>query len=137
LIYGSEAKIPGSADSGIEEEATTDSDSEEVVRIPPISEEVLADFRESLDWSEEDLSRLDEDLEVFLDDFQPPVYQEWTPDLIDEFINEWFVREANPLEEDLASMRKNMLYFLRYLREKSLLPSCFGDTRPSSLEGAA
>ena len=137
LIYGPEAKIPGSADSGIEEEATTDSDSKEVVRVPPISEEVLADFRESLDWSEEDLSRLDEDLEVFLDDFQPPVYQEWTPGLIDEFINEWFVREANPLEEDLASMRKNMLYFLRYLREKSLLPSCFGDTRPASLEGAA
>jgi hypothetical protein len=108
-----------------------------LLEFPPISEEVLADFRESLDWSEEDLSRLDEDLEVFLDDFQPPVYQEWTPDLIDEFINEWFVREANPLEEDLASMRKSMLYFLRYLREKSLLPSCFGDTRPSSLEGAA
>ena len=112
-------------------------ESEEDVRVSPISEKVLADFRESLDWSEEDLSRLDEDLEVFLDDFQPPVYQEWTPDLIDEFINEWFVREANPLEEDLASMRKNMLYFLRYLREKSLLPSCFGDTRPASLEGAA
>ena len=112
LIYGSEATIPGSEDSGIEVESL--SESEEGGRVPPISEKVLADFRESLDWSEEDLSRLDEDLEVFLDDFQPPVYQEWTPDLIDEFINEWFVREANPLEEDLASMRKNILYFLRF-----------------------
>ena len=137
LIYGPEATIPNSEDSAIELEALADSKSEEDVRVPPISEKVLADFRESLDWSEEDLSRLDEDLEVFLDDFQPPVYQEWTPDLIDEFINEWFVKEANPLEEDLASMRKSMLYFLRFLRKKSLLPSCFGDTRPASLEGAA
>ena len=137
LIYGPEAKIPGSEDSGVEVESLAVSESEEDVRDLPISEKVLADFRESLDWSEEDLSRLDEDLEVFLDDFQPPVYQEWTPDLIDEFMNEWFVREANPLEEDLASMRKSMLYFLRFLREKSLLPSCFGDTRPASLEGAA
>ena len=137
LIYGPEATIPGSEDSGIDVEPFADNESEEDGRVPPISEKVLANFRESLDWSEEDLSRLDEDLEVFLDDFQPPVYQEWTPDLIDEFINEWFVREANPLEEDLASMRKSMLYFLRFLREKSLLPSCFGDRRPASLEGAA
>ena len=137
LIYGPEAQIPNSSISEFEGRVSTDSNSEEVVRVPPIPETVLADFRESLDWTEEELSRLDEDLEVFLDDFQPPVYQEWTPDLIDEFINEWFVKEANPLEEDLESMRKNMLYFLRHLREKSLLPSCFGDTRPASLEGAA
>ena len=137
LIYGPEAQIPNSSISEFKGKVSTDSNSEEVVKVPPIPEKVLADFRESLDWTEEELSRLDEDLEVFLDDFQPPVYQEWTPDLIDEFINEWFVREANPLEEDLASMRKNMLYFLRHLREKSLLPSCFGDTRPASLEGAA
>ena len=136
LIYGPEAKIPNSSISEFKGKVSTDSKSEEVVSVPPIPEKVLADFRESLNWTEEEFSRLDEDLEVFLDDFQPPVYQEWTPDLIDEFINEWFVREANPLEEDLASMRKNMLYFLRHLREKSLLPSCFGDTRPVSLEGA-
>jgi hypothetical protein len=137
LIYGPGAIIPNSTTAEIEDKVSTDSKSEEVVRAPPISEEVLADFRKSLDWSEGELTRLDEDLELFLDDFQPPVYQEWTPVLIDEFISEWFVREANPLEEDLASMRKNILYLLRYLREKSLLPSCFGDTRPASLEGAA
>jgi hypothetical protein len=137
LIYGPEAKLPKTATEEIDDEISYESDTEKAERIPPISEDVLVNFRKSLDWPELELSRLEEDLEMFLDDFQPPMYQEWTPNLIDEFINDWFVREANPLEEDMISMRRTMLYFLRYLRDQSLLPSCFGDTRPASLDGAA
>lgn len=133
LVYGANATLPEDVSTETDDEPTAEAE-----ETPPSIPQTLVDgFLASLDLTEEEKERVEEDLETFLEDFNPPPYQEWTPALIDQFVDEWFVQEANPLAEDLASMRRTLLYFLRYLREQSELPEAFGETRPVSLEGAA
>jgi hypothetical protein len=138
LEYGPMALLPDHIDLG--EDAPEDAaepEREDAADIPaPLPAEVLENFYASLDVDEEAKERIIEDLETFLEDFGPSHYTNWTPALIDEFIDEWFVKEANPLEEDLQSMRGSILHLLRYLRDQSLLPDTFGETRPDSLRDA-
>ncbi len=37
-------------------------------------------------------------------------------------MNKWFIENANPLEEDLYSMRESLLSLFQFLEEEKLLP---------------
>ena len=89
-------------------------------RIPPLEEEVYKKFLNLV--PEEKRERTEEDLEVFLVDFQPPNMKEWDSGMIKHFIGEWFVENANPLKEDLDSMRESLLNLFQFLDREELLP---------------
>ena len=71
--------------------------------------------------------RTEEDLEVFLVDFQPPLFKDWETGMIKNFIEEWFLENANPLKEDLDSMRESLLSLFHFLDRENLLPKSFFD----------
>ena len=93
---------------------------EEVEKIiPPINEEVYKKFLELV--PEEKKERTEEDLEVFLVDFKPPNIKEWDSGMVRHFIGEWFVGNANPLKEDIYSMRESLLSLFQFLDREELL----------------
>ena len=78
--------------------------------------------------------RTEEDLEVFLVDFQPPNIMEWDSIMVKHFFEEWFVENANPLKEDLDSMRESLLSLFHFLDREELLPEEFLDQVSAFLE---
>ena len=89
-------------------------------RIPPLEEEVYKNFLDLVPPEKQE--RTEEDLEVFLVDFQPPNIKEWDSGMVKNFIREWFVENANPLKEDLDSMRESLLSLFKFLNGEELLP---------------
>lgn len=93
---------------------------------PAIDDEVYKKFVELID--EDKKEQVEEDLEVFLVDFQPPPLAEWNLKLVKQFMSKWFVEFANPLEEDLESMRSSLSLFFEFLDEEKILPdTCYND----------
>ena len=86
---------------------------------PPINEEIYKKFLELV--PSEKKERTEEDLEVFLFDFKPPNIKEWDFVMVRHFIGEWFVRNANPLKEDIYSMRESLLSLFQFLEREELL----------------
>ena len=89
-------------------------------RIPALEEEVYKKFIDLVPAEKQE--RIEEDLEVFLVDFQPPNIKEWDSGMVKHFIGEWFVENANPLKEDLDSMRESLLSLFKFLDREELLP---------------
>jgi len=89
-------------------------------RVPAIEEEVYKKFLDLV--PAEKRERTEEDLEVFLIDFQPPNINEWDSGMVKHFIGEWFLENANPLKEDLDSMRESLLSLFQFLDREELLP---------------
>jgi len=107
---------------------------EEVVEksISPVEEEVYKKFLDIVPAGKKE--RTEEDLEVFLVDFQPPNTKEWDSDMVKHFIGEWFVENANPLKEDLDSMRESLLSLFKFLDREELLPGGVFDQVSAFLE---
>ena len=91
--------------------------------IPAVEEEVYKKFLDLLPAEKQE--RTEEDLEVFLVDFQPPNINDWDSGMVKHFIGEWFVENANPLKEDLDSMRESLLSMFQFLDREELLPEGF------------
>ena len=88
-------------------------------RIPALEDEVYKIFLDLLPAEKQE--RTEEDLEVFLVDFHPPNIKEWDSGMVKHFIGEWFVENANPLKEDLDSMRESLLSLFQFLDREELL----------------
>ena len=88
-------------------------------RIPAVKDEVYRKFLDLVPAEKQE--RTEEDLEVFLVDFQPPNIKEWDSGMVKHFIGEWFVENANPLKEDLDSMRESLLSLFQFLDREELL----------------
>ena len=101
-------------------------------RIPAVEEEVYKKFLDLLPAEKQE--RTEEDLEVFLVDFQPPNIKEWDSGMVNHFIGEWFVENANPLKEDLDSMRESLLSLFQFLDREELLPGSVFDQVSAFLE---
>ena len=69
--------------------------------------------------------QVEDDLEVFLVDFEPPPISEWDSELIKNFLEKWFLANANPLEEDIVSMRESLMSLFKFLAKEDLLPVGF------------
>ena len=101
-------------------------------RIPPVEDEVYKKFLDLVPAEKQE--RIEEDLEVFLVDFQPPNITEWDTSMLKHFLGEWFVENANPLEEDLDSMRESLLSLFQFLDGEKLLPEGVLDQVSAFLE---
>jgi uncharacterized protein YdiU (UPF0061 family) len=80
--------------------------------------------------------QMEEDLEVYLVDFEPPPISEWDSELIKNFLEKWFLENANPLEEDLVSMRESLLSLFKFLAKEDLLPDGFLNTVSKSIQNS-
>ena len=100
--------------------------------VPPVAEEILKQFLDFVPAEKQE--RTEEDLEVFLVDFHPPVIKEWDSGMVKHFIGEWFLENANPLEEDLDSMRETLLSLFQFLDGEKLLPEGVLDQVSAFLE---
>ncbi len=101
-------------------------------KVSPIDEDVYKKFLNQVPSEKQE--RTEEDLEVFLVDFQPPLLKEWEGGMIKNFIEEWFLENANPLKEDLDSMRESLLSLFHFLDREDLLPKRFFDKASEFLE---
>ncbi|MDP7605231.1 MAG: hypothetical protein QGH68_00135 [SAR324 cluster bacterium] len=101
-----------------EEDLLEDEQQEE--HIPAVEESVYKKYVELVPAEKQE--QVEEDLDVFLVDFQPPPVAEWDLRLVKRFMNKWFIENANPLEEDLYSMRESLLSLFQFLAEEKLLP---------------
>ena len=97
-----------------------------------IEEEIYKTFLDLVPVEKQE--RTEEDLEVFLVDFQPPNIKEWDSGMVKHFIGEWFVENANPLKEDLDSMRESLLNLFQFLDREELLPGEVFDQVSAFLE---
>ena len=101
-------------------------------RFSPVEDEVYKKFLDLVPAEKQE--RIEEDLEVFLVDFQPPNITEWDTGMVKHFLGEWFVENANPLKEDLDSMRKSLLSLFQFLDGEKLLPEGVLDQVSAFLE---
>ena len=101
-------------------------------RIPAVKDEVYRKFLDLVPAEKQE--RTEEDLEVFLVDFHPPNIKEWDSGMVKHFIGEWFVENANPLKEDLDSMRESLLNLFQFLDREELLPGDIFDQVSAFLE---
>ena len=99
--------------------AKTEEDLQEE-RIPAIEENIYKKYIELVPSEKQE--QVEEDLDVFLVDFHPPTVAEWDLKLVKRFMSKWFIENANPLEEDLDSMRESLLSLFQFLAEEKLLP---------------
>ncbi len=107
-------------------------DEEEEPRVPSIEEDVYKKFIELVPAEKQE--RIEEDLDVFLTDFQPPHVSEWDLSMIKHFLEKWFVENANPFQEDLDSMRESLLKLFQFLDEEKLLTNNFLEQVPAYLQ---
>ena len=91
----------------------------------PVNEEVYKKFLDLVPAEKKE--RTEEDLEVFLVDFKPPNIKEWDSEMVKHFVGEWFLVNANPLKEDIDSMRESLLSLFQFLDRERLLPRNFYD----------
>ena len=67
-------------------------------------------------------------------DFKPQKIKDWDSNMVKYFIEEWFLENANPLKEDLDSMRESLLSLFHFLDREELLPGDFLDQVAAFLE---
>ena len=103
-------------------------------RTPTIETDVYNKFMELVPAEKQE--QVEEDLEVFLVDFEPPPISEWDSELIKNFLEKWFLENANPLEEDLVSMRESLLSLFNFLAKEDLLPDGFLKTVSKSIQNS-
>tara|TARA_B100001250_G_scaffold401573_1_gene413606 strand:+ start:442 stop:1371 length:930 start_codon:yes stop_codon:yes gene_type:complete len=92
---------------------------------PVIEQSVFKKFLERIPKPKQQI--IEEDLDVFLEDFQPPPIDEWDINLVKNFMKKWFVENANPMEEDLESMRESLLQLFKFLNKEELITENFLD----------
>ncbi len=115
-------KIEASDKEGMIAETEEDLQEDEQLeeRIPAIEENIYKKYLKHVPTKKQE--QVEEDLEVFLVDYQPPPVAEWDLKLVKRFMSKWFIENANPLEEDLDSMRESLLSLFEFLAEEKLLP---------------
>lgn len=115
-------KIEASDKEGMIAETEEDLQEDEQLeeRIPAIEENIYKKYLKLVPTKKQE--QVEEDLEVFLVDYQPPPVAEWDLKLVKRFMSKWFIENANPLEEDLDSMRESLLSLFEFLAEEKLLP---------------
>ena len=121
-------------DSILEEDGELLDEEKPKERTPAIETDVYKKFMKLVPPEKQE--QVEEDLEVFLVDFEPPPISEWDSELIKNFLGKWFMENANPLEEDLVSMRESLLSLFKFLAKEDLLPDGFLNTVSKSIQNS-
>jgi len=125
IIHEFEENFQGIKRDPIEKDNFEELDSSDAMEdnIPALDQSVYKKYIKLAPKDEQD--QIEDDLDVFLMDFKPPPVDDWDLDLIKHFISKWFLENANPMEEDIESMRKSLLDLFRFLNKEKLLSDQF------------
>lgn len=88
-----------------------------------LDDSILARYYDTLTGSDEEQNRMQEDVEVFLEDFLEEPLTDCTAEVVRKFINRWFVENLNPLDEDVKSMRRTLFHFFEFAAAQKLVSS--------------
>ncbi|MBF0288795.1 MAG: hypothetical protein HQM14_13345 [SAR324 cluster bacterium] len=95
-----------------------------VVERPQVDEGLMESFQQTLaELDEEQRERIVEDVEVFVEDFATSPVEEWNAKMLDNFLGNWFIRNLNPVVDDLVSMQNSLEQFFKFLEGKGKIPS--------------
>jgi len=127
IISNISQNLPGNESENIDQNIHESSNIDESTKkiIPVIEKSVYQKLLETIPVQEK--QRIEDDLDVFLVDFQPPPLAEWDLNLVKDFIDKWFIKNANPMEEDIESMRESLLNLFQFLTLEKLLHENFLD----------
>ena len=133
-IHGLTQKVQVSEEAGLSIKADEELSEEEKPkeRVPAIKADIYTKYLALVPVEKQE--QVEEDLDVFLVDFEPPPVAEWDADLVKEFMEKWFLENANPLEEDLESMRESLSNLFDFLAEEELLSAGFHDAASMYLQ---
>ena len=133
-IQGLTQKVQVSEEAGLSIKADEELSEEEKIKewIPAIKADIYTKYLALVPAEKQE--QVEEDLDVFLVDFEPPPVAEWDADLVKEFMEKWFLENANPLEEDLESMRESLSNLFDFLAEEELLSAGFLDAASMYLQ---
>ena len=125
IIHEFEENFQGIKRDPIEKDNFEELDSSDAMEdnIPALDQSLYKKYIKLAPKDEQD--QIEDDLDVFLMDFKPPPVDDWDLDLIKHFISKWFLENANPMEEDIESMRKSLLDLFRFLNKEKLLSDQF------------
>ncbi|MBF0279489.1 MAG: hypothetical protein HQM13_16950 [SAR324 cluster bacterium] len=89
-----------------------------------IDQELMDRYYQTLgELEEEDAERMKDDLEEFTDNYVTRPMEEWDAEMVDDFLGNWFIKNLNPLLEDLISMQNTLEHFFQFLGQESKIAS--------------
>ncbi len=124
--------MPGSNDDVIEGTLEGEPTDVEPEAPPSVDAEVLETYYDTLsDFDEEIQERMQEDVEVFVEDYATTPPAEWDARMVHRFMLTWFPNNLNPVADDFDSMRSSLDHFFKYLGEQGHISN---DSLPTLLE---
>lgn len=121
-----EAQAVTAATEAIAAEKAIEEDDEEVGELEApeaktlqLDSDVLDAFQGTLgDLDDEAKERVGEDIEVFLEDYVTVSVDQWDTALLDDFLGNWFIENANPVEDDMRSMQTSLERLFGFLGDQ-------------------
>ena len=93
---------------------------EEIAPAPPPIDSALVEiyFLTLKEFEETEEERMREDLEVFIEEYVRRPIEEWTAEMMDDFLGNWFIKNLHPLVDDLISMQNTLEHFFQFLAKQ-------------------
>lgn len=93
-------------------------------KVLQLDEETTDVFFDSLDALEDEArERVIEDVETFLEDYVSVPPEQWSTEVLDDFLGNWFVENLNPVVDDLISMQQSLEKLFHYLGAQGKIPA--------------
>ncbi len=89
---------------------------------PAIDQALMDTYYQTLqELGEEAEERIKDDLEEFLENYVTRAMAEWDAEMVDDFLGNWFIKNLNPVIDDLVSMQNSLEHFFQFLSEQEKL----------------
>ena len=86
---------------------------------PPIDSALMEAYFQTLKEFETEVEeRMREDVEVFLEEYVRCPVEEWSAEMLDDFLGNWFVKNLHPVVDDLISMQSTLEHFISFLAKQ-------------------
>jgi len=117
-FFADEAIIEG---EWVEEDASSDVITGTVEK-PPLDQGLMTTYYQTLpELGEEAEDRIKDDLEEFLENYVTRAMAEWNAAMVDDFLGNWFIKNLNPVIDDLVSMQNSLEHFFQFLSQQAVL----------------
>ena len=86
---------------------------------PPIDSALMEMYFQTLKEFESEVEeRMREDVEVFLEEYARSPVEEWSAEMLDDFLGNWFVKNLHPVVDDMISMQSTLEHFISFLAKQ-------------------
>ena len=94
------------------------------VEKPSIDEELMVVYYQTLqELGEEEEERMKDDLEELIENYVTRPMEAWNAEMVDDFLGNWFIKNLNPMLDDLVSMQNTLEHFFQFLgQQEKIVP---------------